>query len=124
MNRKVSPLEPVGLLAKEMAPSTRTLLERLIEYHANTQHPGVAAERLARLRAAGIPAIRFTWIGATTRTPRAAHYYRIQGPTFLIEYDNTQNGANHQHIVWRDFNGDFGADLLAQHYAAAHSRRP
>ena len=127
-SRKASPLEAVGLLAKDMGSSTRTLLERLIEYHANTQHPGVAAERMARLRAAGIPSIRLAWIGATTRTPRAAHYYRIQGPTFLIEYDNTQNGANHQHIVWRDFNGDFGADLLAEHYALAHSppglRRP
>jgi hypothetical protein len=83
---------------------------------------------MSRIRSAGLDTIRFAWIGATARVPRAAHYYRIQGPTFLIEYDNTQNGANHQHIVWRDFNGDFGADLLAQHYALSHSplglRRP
>jgi hypothetical protein len=119
-SRKATPLESVGLLVKDMSQNTRTLFMRLLEYHANSQHPAVAAERMARVRAAGLDAIRFAWIGATTRAPRAAHYYRIQGPTFLIEYDNTQNGANHQHIVWRDFNGDFGADLLAEHYAQAH----
>ena len=73
---------------------------------------------MARIRAAGLDTVRFAWMGATTAAPGAAHYYRIQGPTFLIEYDNTQNNANHQHIVWRDFNGDFGTDLLAEHYAA------
>jgi hypothetical protein len=119
-SRKATPLEAVGLLVKDMSPNTRTMFMRLLEYHASGQHSAVAAERMSRLRAAGVDAIRFAWIGATTRLPRAAHYYRIQGPTFLIEYDNTQNGANHQHIVWRDFNGDFGADLLAQHYSLAH----
>ena len=44
------------------------------------------------------------------------HYYRVQGPTFLIEYDNVQNGANHVHSVWRDFDGDFGRDVLMAHY--------
>jgi hypothetical protein len=58
-------------------------------------------------------------MGATTKAPGAGHYYRIQGSTFLIEYDNTQNDANHQHVVWRDFAGDFGTDLLAEHYAHA-----
>jgi len=47
------------------------------------------------------------------------HYYRIQGTTFLVEYDNTQNDANHIHSVWRDFKGDFGVDLLALHYNTA-----
>jgi hypothetical protein len=47
------------------------------------------------------------------------HYYRIQGRSFLIEYDNTQDGANHIHCVWRDFQGDWGADALAEHYRSA-----
>jgi hypothetical protein len=127
-SRKAAPLDPVGLLVKDMSPNTRTMFMRLLEYHASSQHSAVAPERMSRIRSAGLDTIRFAWIGATARVPRAAHYYRIQGPTFLIEYDNTQNGANHQHIVWRDFNGDFGADLLAQHYALSHSplglRRP
>ena len=122
-SRKVSALEPVGLLVKDMSPNTRSLFMRLLEYHADSQHAGVSAERMARVRAGGLDAIRFAWIGTTSRVPRAAHYYRIQGPTFLIEYDNTQNNANHQHIVWRDFNGDFGLDLLAEHYAQAHPSR-
>ena len=59
-------------------------------------------------------AIRFGWAGGTvTGKP---HYYRVQGKTFLIEFDNTQSNANHIHAVWRDFNGDFGADLLREHY--------
>ena len=52
-------------------------------------------------------------MGGLSRGQR--HYYRVQGPTFLIEYDNTQNDANHIHAVWGDFNGDWGADLLAEH---------
>ena len=48
------------------------------------------------------------------------HYYRVQSPTFMVEYDNTQNNANHVHSVWRDFNGDFGLDLLKAHYQASH----
>ncbi len=56
-------------------------------------------------------------MGSTEKGPGIGHYYRIQGPSFLIEYDNTQTKANHQHIVWRDFTGDFGVDVLAEHYA-------
>ena len=52
--------------------------------------------------------------------PRQGHYYRLQGPRFLVEYDNTQNDANHIHSVWRDPANDFGAHLIAQHYARVH----
>jgi hypothetical protein len=58
-------------------------------------------------------------MGARERS-EAGHYYRIQGPTFLVEFDNTQNRANHIHQVWRDFKGDFGRDLLAEHYRREH----
>jgi hypothetical protein len=64
----------------------------------------------------GIEAVKFAWIGGFERGD--AHYYRIQGGSFLIEYDNTQNDANHVHLVWRDFNGDFGRDLIRLHYDA------
>jgi hypothetical protein len=60
----------------------------------------------------------FAWSGRIEKND--PHYYRIQTPAFLIEYDDTQNNANHIHSVWRDFNGDFGQDLLAQHYQASH----
>jgi hypothetical protein len=121
--RKVAALESVGLRAGDMSASAQGLLLSLIEAHASVQQADLAAQRLAAIKASGFEHVRFAWIGETTRVPGAAHYYRIQGPTFLIEYDNTQNNANHQHIVWRDFAGDFGEDLLAKHYAAdGHDR--
>ncbi len=58
--------------------------------------------------------LHFAWIGSDQ--PGQPHYYRIQGPTFILEYDNTQNDANHVHVVWRDFQGDFGDDVLREHY--------
>jgi Protein of unknown function (DUF3500) len=60
--------------------------------------------------------INFAWAGVLERG--GPHYYRVQAPTFLIEYDN--NNANHIHSVWRDFNGDFGQDLLKAHYQTSH----
>ena len=71
-----------------------------------------------RIRSAGTN-LFFAWAGVLERG--GPHYYRIQAPTFLIEYDNTQNNANHIHSVWRDFEGDFGGDLLKQHYQSASS---
>ena len=116
--RKAAIQENAGLPYREMSAKEKGLLMTLIEAHAATQQPQLAADRLAKIKAAGLDAVHFAWMGATKRAPGAAHYYRIQGPTFLIEYDNTQNNANHQHIVWRDFKGDFGDDLLGLHYAA------
>ena len=72
--------------------------------------PGLAEARMARVREGGIEKMRFGWAGATERGRQ--HYYRVQGPLFLIEYDASQDGGNHIHTVWRDFNGDFGRDLL------------
>ena len=79
------------------------------------------AARLARVRDGGLDKIRFGWAGATERGK--PHYYRIQGPLFLIEYDSSQNNGNHIHTVWRDFNGDFGRDLLRAHYQAMAGSR-
>jgi hypothetical protein len=121
--RKAAIQENAGLPYREMSAKEKALLMTLIEAHAAAQQPQLAGDRLAKIKAAGLDALHFAWMGATKRTPGAAHYYRIQGPTFLIEYDNTQNNANHQHIVWRDFKGDFGDDLLGLHYSASpHGR--
>jgi hypothetical protein len=73
------------------------------------------------VRKGGIDKIHFAWLGGPDRGQ--PHYYRVQGPSFLIEYDNTQNNSNHIHSVWRDFNGDFGADLLTAHYQQFHLAR-
>jgi hypothetical protein len=102
-----------------MTGEQRQLLMRLIEEHASVQAPGLADRRLARVRRESLADLLFAWAGPTAKAPGNGHYYRVQGRTFLIEYDNTQNDANHQHVVWRDFAGDFGADLLAEHYTRA-----
>jgi hypothetical protein len=115
-SRKAAIQANTGLDFSSLGDSQRTLLIALIQEHASSQAPALAEARMAKARA-DKSTVRFAWIGATTRAPGAAHYYRIQGATFLIEYDNTQNRANHQHIVWRDFNGDFGSDVLAEHYS-------
>jgi hypothetical protein len=108
-----------GLPCGEMSSAQQKQLMALIEEHAAAQAQPLAQERMARLRKAGVETIRFAWMGAPDRT-EAGHYYRIQGPTFLIEFDNTQNRANHIHQVWRDFKGDFGRDLIAEHYRKSH----
>ena len=119
-HRKASRQEETGITYAELTEPQRKVLWSLIEEYAAAQLPSVAADRLSRIRAAGLDTIKFVWMGETERAPGKGHYYRIQGPTFIIEYDNTQNEANHIHTVWRDFDGDFGVDVLAAHYERDH----
>ena len=114
---KVDPLQPVGLAAADMTDAQRAQLEKLVEVYARTFEPALAEARMARVRDGGFGNVRFGWAGSTQRG--RPHYYRVQGPLFLIEYDASQNDGNHVHTVWRDFDGDFGRDLLRQHYARA-----
>ena len=113
---KVDPLSPPGLLAAEMTEPQRGLLMKLIEVYTSHMAEELAADRMAKIRKAGTEKIGFAWAGPIE--PGQRHYYRVQGPTFLIEFDNTQNNGNHIHAVWRDFAGDFGPDLLREHLAA------
>jgi hypothetical protein len=114
MNKNdIAPFAEEGILFGSLDAARQALFLKVIEAYANTMEPDIAAERLAKLKAAGLDKVRFAWCGETERGKK--HYYRVQGPTFLIEYDNTQDNANHIHSVWRDFNGDFGRDLLREH---------
>ena len=113
---KVDPIKPVGLAASKMDEKQRAQLLKLVETYASSFETALAQARMARVREGGVENIRFGWAGALERGKR--HYYRVQGPLFLIEYDASQNDGNHIHTVWRDFNGDFGRDLLKQHYEA------
>ncbi len=115
---KVDPLSPVGLEASAMTPAQKEMLMAIIQTYTSSMAADIAADRLGELRAAGLDRITFAWAGEAERGRK--HYYRVQGPTFLIEYDNTQNDANHVHSVWRDFRGDFGRDLLREHVAHVH----
>jgi len=112
-NREAKPLDAAGIAAAVMTPAQRRLLEKVIDVYLSRVAPEVAQARLAALQKAGFDKIMFGWAGVTE--VGGPHYYRVQGPTFLIEYDNTQNNANHIHAVWRDFNGDFGRDLIREH---------
>ena len=91
--------------------------ELLATYAGNLCGP-LAANELARLRAAGIERIQFAWGGPLEEGH--ANYWRLHGPLSLVEYDNTQNNANHIHTVWHDLERDFGRDLLREHYETGH----
>jgi hypothetical protein len=109
-----------GLPASEMTETQRSILSRLVEeYAGNLGHELSGAQR-ARLLEGGVEALSFAWAGPDQRG--RPHYYRIAGGRFVIEYDNTQDGANHVHTVWRDFENDFG-DLLRAHLERDHGGR-
>ena len=112
--REVAMLDDLGVSQSDLTSSQQAILWSIIEEYATAQPATVANQRLDEVREAGLTNIKFGWMGGAERGE--PHYYRIQGPTFLIEYDNTQGNANHVHSVWRDFRGDFGRDLLAMHY--------
>ena len=94
---QVNPLTPVGLGASQLREQQFALLMRLLEEYASALPPDLAAARMGKLRHAGLDVIHFGWAGGVERGQ--PHYYRVQGPTFLLEYDNTQNDANHIHTV-------------------------
>jgi hypothetical protein len=116
--REASLTQPAGLAFAAMTATQRQQAMTLIETYVRNAHPDVAQTELDKLTVAGIDAIHFAWAGS--QTPGRPHYYRVYGPTLLIEYDNTQNGANHVHSVWHNPGNSFGQDLLRAHYQRAH----
>jgi hypothetical protein len=111
---RVEPLSPIGIRVTELRADQAQLLVRLIDEYLGRMAGPLAERRRAALEQTDFGQVAFAWAGSLDRG--RPHYYRIQGPSFLIEYDNTQNNANHIHTVWRDFDGDFGRDLLRDHY--------
>jgi hypothetical protein len=109
--------QPSGLPSAKMTAKQRELLTNLLAEYADNFPEQISAARMEQVRKAGTN-LSFAWAGSTERG--GPHYYRVQSPAFLVEYDNTQNKANHIHRVWRDFNGDWGLDLLKAHYEASH----
>ena len=117
---RVEPLSPVGIRVSELRPEQAAILLRLLEVYLGRMAEPLAAQRRAALQRTDLGEVTFAWAGSTRAGE--AQYYRIQGPSFLVEYDNTQSRANHIHTVWRDFDGDFGVDLLREHYRDAPHR--
>ena len=113
-SRKAQLLDPPGLAVAKMTGAQKEALWSLIEGYAHRHRAEVADADLKKIQSAGFKKVHFAWAGGLE--PGQGHYYRIQGPTFLIEFDNTQDNANHIHTVWRDFANDFGEDVLRKHY--------
>ncbi len=107
-----------GVCWRELGDAQREKLWALLELHAGTLRGPVAARALERIRAGDLDELSFAWAGSTE--PGEGHYYRLHGARFAIEYDCTQNGANHVHVVWRDFDRDMGGDVLRRHLREAH----
>ncbi len=109
---------PAGLSASAMTPEQRALLDALLRVYTGRLTPDLAAREHARIEHEGIGSIHFAWAGSVA--PGEGHYYRLHGPDLVIEYDNSQDGANHIHSVWRSIANDFGGDALREHLAAEH----
>jgi plasmid stabilization system protein ParE len=110
---------PAGIQYADLDDPGREALVRLVRHYLDRAGPEVAADEWERIRAAGLDDVRFAWAGPDVA--RRGHYYAVRGPGFLVEYDNTQDGANHIHAVWRDLTNDWGEDVLTAHYASGHT---
>ena len=111
----VDPLAPVGIKYSELNATQQEVFLSLIDEYLATMPDELAKARMKNIQEEELGEIRFGWAGATQLGQ--GHYYRVQGKSFLIEFDNTQSNSNHIHTVWRDFDGDFGKDLIKEHYA-------
>lgn len=109
---------PAGLPYARMSGEQRELLHQLVRLYFD-RAPGELADSSWQAAVdVGLDAVTFGWAGSDRRGQ--GHYYAVRGETFLLEYDNTQDDANHIHSVWRDLRADWGTDLLATHYADHH----
>jgi hypothetical protein len=112
---QVEPLDRVGIAYRQLTDQQQKMLWAIIDEYLSTMPAKDASNRKERILKEGTDLIMFAWAGS--EQPGSPHYYRIQGPSFLIEFDNSQGNGNHIHTVWRDFEGDFGRDLIKEHYA-------
>ena len=110
----IDPLNPVGIKFQELNRNQQIDFLQLLDVYLSTMPVEQAQKRMKSIKNEEMDEVRFGWAGATTTGK--GHYYRIQGKSFLIEFENIQNNANHIHSVWRDFDGDFGKDLIKEHY--------
>jgi hypothetical protein len=116
--RKAVPLTPEGIAFNALNNEQQARFLKLLDVYVQNYAFGFSKKLMDKIKKAGIEKLHFAWAGSLS--PGAAHYYRIQGPMLLIEYDNTQNNANHVHTTVRDLNDDFAEDILREHYAKEH----
>ena len=116
--REASLQEPKGIPFGDMKQNQQKLLMQLLNVYVKNYQFGFAKRLMDKIEKAGIDSLSFAWAGSLQ--PGAGNYYRIQGPMLLIEFDNTQNNANHVHSVVRDLTNDFAGDILREHYENEH----
>lgn len=124
--RTVSMEKMDGLRLADMTATQRTLFLELLQTYLTNYHVTLANQQFDKLKKSGLDSLRFAWAGDLTPQLGSGKgwYYRIHGPTILIEYDNTQSNANHVHTVVRDLTNDFGEDLLREHYRTSTHKKP
>jgi hypothetical protein len=104
-----------------MTPSQQVLFQQVVEQVVRTLRGELADDVRVAISGDALREVSFAWAGSFERGK--GHYYRIHGPSFIIEYDNTQNEANHAHIVWHSLHDNFGLDTLRRHYESEHAPR-
>lgn len=115
-SRKAMINDPKGILYSELTNDQKNKLIQLLNLYINRYKQSFAKKMMQDIKTAGLDKLQFAWAGEEEPGIGKKHYYRIQGPTIIIEYDNTQNNANHVHTVIRDLKNDFGGDQLLEHY--------
>lgn len=113
---------PAGISYAALSPTQQQAFLKIVQLYVHRYTKLFAEDMLKEIQEAGLDHLWFAWTGSTERGVGHPHYYRIQGPSLLIEYDNTQNNANHVHSVIRDLKHDFGGDELLEHYRQAHTQ--
>jgi hypothetical protein len=113
--------KPEGIAWDKLTPAQQTKLKLVIKEQLFRCRSDVAEEEIVRIEKAGLSKIHFAWAGGLERGE--PHYYRVQNESFVVEYDNTQGKANHPHSVWRDWDNDFGGDILKQHHEESHGKK-
>jgi hypothetical protein len=115
---KAIPLRPIGIRYTSLDESQKKIFLQLLNVFVGTYAFDFSERLMKKITDAGVENLSFAWAGSLV--PGVAQYYRIQGPMLLIEYDNTQNNANHVHTTIRDLTNDFGEDILREHYKKEH----
>ena len=118
--KRPDPTKPEGIPASKLTAEQQAALVKIIKLYLFRARTDVAAEEFAKIEKAGIGNVFFEWAGGFELGQ--PHYYRIQNTAFVLEYDNTQNNANHVHSIWRNFANDFGGDVLKQHVSEGHAK--
>ncbi|WP_377065336.1 DUF3500 domain-containing protein [Negadavirga shengliensis] len=122
-DREASILEPRGIFYHELTPQQQAVFRKLLDVYLGHYTAEFAHKMMEDIQKNGLEELSFAWAGSQQNQLGHPHYYRIQGPTFIIEYDNVQNNANHVHTVIRDLSNDFATDVLRQHYLHGHAHQ-